>query len=41
MDGSAMVELCVVYHQPLRRNLIGHPGAVRMDLLPRERGPSA
>jgi hypothetical protein len=41
MDGSAMVELRVVYHQPLRQNLIGHHGAVRADLLPMNCGPFA
>jgi hypothetical protein len=41
MDGSAVVELRVVYYQPPHRNLIGHPWAVRMDLLPRDCGPSA
>jgi hypothetical protein len=34
MDGSAIVGLCGVYHQPPRQNLIGHPQAARMDLLP-------
>jgi hypothetical protein len=41
MDGSATVDLCAVYHQPPRQNLIGHLWAARMDLLPRDCGPSA
>jgi hypothetical protein len=36
MDGSAIVDWCVVYHQPPRQNPIGHPWAARMDLLPRD-----
>ena len=40
MDGSAIVDLCVVHHQPPRQNLIGHSGAARMDLLPRDCGRS-
>jgi len=35
MEGSAIVDLCAVYHQPPRQILIGHPWAARMDLLPR------
>jgi hypothetical protein len=40
MDGSAIVHLFVVYREAPRQKLIGHPWAVRMDLLPRDCGPS-
>jgi hypothetical protein len=40
MDGSVIADLCVVYHQPPRQNLIGHPWAASMGLRPRDCGRS-